>query len=650
MEIFKNSCSLDCFDVCKIDVFKENGKVIKLQGNKEHNLTDGFLCSKGLKHLNRLYDKNRILRPLLKVGENFEEISFEKALEIIKIKLNEIKNNDSINSIIHYSESGAGGLLKGIHDIFFNFLGGISTASGGTCWSAGCAAHDYDFGDRKTSDLDDMKNAKVIILWSRNPAITSVHLYKKLIEMKKLGVKIITIDFRKNETSIISDLHINVKGGSDGALALALCKMAFENNLVDYNFSKNNIIGFDKFELYLKTISLSELLSDCGVTKSEITKLLEYISLGNIMTFIGYGLQRYVNGGNNVRAIDALMSITGNIGKSGAGVFYSSKIYPQVLNRDPYKSLNFAKNSREFPITKFSEFVTENKVMAIFISKANPLNQLPNLNKTIEAYKSIPFKVCFDMFLTDTAKNSDLVIPVTNTLESEDIIYSSMLMPSLMYNEKVVDPLDYRMDEFEFFKELAKILELKEYPQVSKVEYLNKILAPLNIDVESLKKQDINIEKGYIAWENKRFKTPSGKIEIYSETALKNGFEPMPIFIKATKGSKEYPIRLVTPHSKESLFNQHIGDSESISKIYISIENLSNLQEGDIVIVFSKKGSILSQLKVDSTLKKDEAYIFMQWSKKQGNPNFLTSSIPSDIGGQVAYYDTFINIKKYNTK
>ena len=646
MEIFKNSCSLDCFDVCKIDVYKENGKVVKLQGNKEHNLTDGFLCSKGLKHLNRLYDENRILKPLLKVGEGFKEISFEEALDILKNRLSEIKNSNSTNSIIHYSESGAGGLLKGIHDIFFNFLGGISTASGGTCWSAGCAAHDYDFGGRKTSDLDDMKNAKVIILWSRNPAITSVHLYKKLIEMKKLGVKIITIDFRTNETSVISDLHINVKGGSDGALALALCKMAFEHNLVDYNFSKNNIVGFETFKEYLDTITLDELLLDCGITKDTITKLLDYISLGNIMTFIGYGLQRYVNGGNSVRAIDALMSITGNVGKSGTGVFYSSKIYPQVLDRDPYKSSNFAKNSREFPITKFSEFVAENEIKAIFISKANPLNQLPNLNKTLEAYKSIPLKVCFDMFLTDTAKNSDLIIPVTNTLESEDIIYSSMLMPSLMYNEKVVEPLDYRMDEFEFFKELARDLDLKNYPQVSKTEYLNKVLAPLNINVEDLKKQDLNIEKGYIAWEDKKFKTPSEKIEIYSETALADGFEPMPIFMKATKGSDEYPIRLVTPHCKDSLFNQHVGDIDGISSIYLSVKNIENFQEGEIVIVSSQNGSILSQVKIDSNLKKDEAYIFMQWSKKQGNPNFLTNSLSSDIGGQVAYYDTFINIRK----
>lgn len=120
----------------------------------------------------------------------------------------------------------------------------------------------------------------------------------------------------------------------------------------------------------------------------------------------------------------------------------------------------------------------------------------------------------------------------------------------------------------------------------------------------------------------------------------------MPIFMKATKGSDEYPIRLVTPHCKDSLFNQHVGDIDGISSIYLSVKNIENFQEGEIVIVSSQNGSILSQVKIDSNLKKDEAYIFMQWSKKQGNPNFLTNSLSSDIGGQVAYYDTFVNIRK----
>ncbi|MBC2851880.1 molybdopterin-dependent oxidoreductase [Cetobacterium sp. 8H] len=645
MEIFTNSCSLDCFDVCKIDVYKENNRIIKLEGNKSNKLTDGFLCSKGLKHLDRLYSNDRILKPLLKVDGAFKEISFEESLSVIKNELLNIKQNFSSESIIHYSESGAGGLLKGIEDIFFNFFGGISTASGGTCWSAGSAAHDYDFGDRKTSDLSDLKNVKVIILWSRNPAITSIHLYKKILKAKKNGAKIITVDFRKNESSLISDLHINLEAGSDGTFALALCKLIFERKLQDIIFCNDNIIGLNEFKEYLSTLDFTILLNECNLTFSSLETFLSYISLGNVMTFIGYGLQRYSNGGNNVRCIDALMSITGNIGKKGAGVFYSSKVYPEILNRDPYNSSSFAINSREFPVTNFSDFIIDNNIKAIFVSKANPLTQLPNLNKTLTAYKSIPFKVCFDMFMTDTAKNSDLIIPVTNTLETEDIIYSSMLMPYLMYNHKVVNPIHELMDEYEFFKQLALSLNLSNYPQVSKEEYLNKVLSPLKITLNDLKKQDINIQKGYIAWENLKFKTPSGKIEIYSETALKDGFNPLPIFIKTLKGDDNYPIRLVSPHSKESLFSQHNLNESEFSQLFISPLNFNDYTEGDIVKVSSKNGSIYSQIFIDPSLKQNEAYIFMKWNNKQGNPNFLTDSLISDIGGQVAYYDTFINIK-----
>ena len=645
MEIFTNSCSLDCFDACKMDVHKKNNRVVQITGNKNNELTDGFLCSKGLKHLNRLYDKDRLLNPLLKVNGVFQPISFEEALEIIKNKLLDIKKSGS-ESIIHYAESGAGGLLKGIEDIFFNFFGGISTAFGGTCWSAGSAAQDYDFGDKKTSDLIYLKNAKTIILWSRNPAVTSIHLYKKIIKAKKNGTKIITIDFRKNETSLISDLHISLKAGSDGALALALSKILLERKINDIIFCNNNIIGLKCFEDYLKTLDLQELLNECGLSLDIFNSILSYFSTGNIMTFLGYGLQRYSNGGNSVRCIDALMSITGNIGTKGSGIFYSNRVYPQLLNKDPYNSLSFAKNAREFPIVDFPNFVESNKIQAIFISKANPLTQLPNLNQTLKTFNSIPFKVCFDMFMTDTAEHSDLIIPVTNTLETEDILYSSMLMPSLMYNHKVIDPLNKLMDEYEFFKKLALKLNMTNYPQVSKEEYLNNVLLPLNITVEDLKLKDINIQKGYIAWEDKKFKTPSGKIEIFSKTALKDGFNPMPVFMKSLVGNSNYPIRLVSPHSKDSLFSQHTSKNIKYSTLFISDKNSINYTEGDIVKVSSKNGSIYSQLFIDPSLRLNEAYIFMKWNNQQGNPNFLTENLVSDIGGQVAYYDTFINIAK----
>lgn len=120
----------------------------------------------------------------------------------------------------------------------------------------------------------------------------------------------------------------------------------------------------------------------------------------------------------------------------------------------------------------------------------------------------------------------------------------------------------------------------------------------------------------------------------------------MPVFMKSLVGNSNYPIRLVSPHSKDSLFSQHTSKNIKYSTLFISDKNSINYTEGDIVKVSSKNGSIYSQLFIDPSLRLNEAYIFMKWNNQQGNPNFLTENLVSDIGGQVAYYDTFINIAK----
>ena len=152
------------------------------------------------------------------------------------------------------------------------------------------------------------------------------------------------------------------------------------------------------------------------------------------------------------------------------------------------------------------------------ITKSNLLNQLPNLNKLKDAIRKIEFKVCFDMFMTDTAKECDLFIPTTSTLESEDLLFSSMMNPYLIFNEKLIEPKEELMDEYYFFREIARRLELKDYPMVEKREYLNEVIEPLkNIikkyDLDKIRDDYITIHKS-IAWEDKKFLTTSGKIEI----------------------------------------------------------------------------------------------------------------------------------------
>ncbi|MEG1365561.1 MAG: molybdopterin-dependent oxidoreductase, partial [Cetobacterium sp.] len=228
--------------------------------------------------------------------------------------------------------------------------------------------------------------------------------------------------------------------------------------------------------------------------------------------YVGYGMQKYKNGGNNIRAIDALGAISGQIRFAGGGINYANRVYPDIINLDPYNSENHGENRFFYTsyISKFIDEVSISKVpikMAV-ITKSNLLNQLADINSIKDAFDTIEFKVCFDMFMTDTAKTCDLFIPCTNTLESEDLIYSSMTNPYITYNEKAVNPKDALMDEYYFFREIAKKLELDNYPMVSKVEYLSKVIEPLSkfdkyLNLDKIKNSYFTIHNP-IAWEDKK--------------------------------------------------------------------------------------------------------------------------------------------------
>ena len=276
--------------------------------------------------------------------------------------------------------------------------------------------------------------------------------------------------------------------------------------------------------------------------------------------------------------------------------------------------------------------------MAI-ITKSNLLNQLPNLNKLKSSMDNIEFKVCFDMFMTDTAKACDMFIPTTSTLESEDLIYSSMTNPYITYNEKALEPKNIYMDEYYFFMELAKRMGIEEYPRVSKREYLTKIIEPLkdyyeDISLDKIKDEYITIHKS-VAWEDKKFLTPSGKFEIsLCEDSL-------------SYNDKE-KIRLLTNHGRDSLSSQHLMDVEGIANAYIN-EKLAlkkGLANNEVVNLKSENGSIKVKVIIDESIGDNIVMMYVGWWDKHGNPNMLTNSGISDIGGQITYNETFIDIEK----
>ena len=668
MKQLSHGCTLDCADCCKFKIYVDKDEVIKIEGDKEHPYTKGFICKKGLAHLNRAKHERRIYKPLIKVKGEWKEIEFNKAIDIMAKKLNEYKNEFGSKSILYYEQYGNGALLKSVGEKFFNFFGGVSLPKGGPCWSAGIAAQKLDFGDSRSHSLDDMMNSKNIFVWGKNPANTTIHTMQSIRKAKANGSKVIVIDPIETSTTKLADKYVRIKPNGDLALALAMGKIIIENNLYDEEYIRLYVNGFEAYKKYLLSLNIEELACECGIKISEITELVNLYCEKYSTILLGFGIQKYKNGGKVIRTIDALGAITGQIGFSGGGVNYANKVYPNILNSDPYNSEGFATN-RYFYVSEISEFIEKcclgstyykNDIftnckgdnncyelnipikMAV-ITKSNLINQLPNISKLKEALSKVEFKVCFDMFMTDTAKECDLFIPVTSQLESEDLLFSSMMNPYLIYNEKAIEPREEAMDEYYFFMELAKKLEMKNYPYVTKREYLDKVISPLknnnsDISLEYLKNNYFTLHED-IAWKDKKFANESGKFEIIS-------FEESDKDIYADK--KEDKLRLLTNHGRDSLSSQHFMDEEGIAIAYINEESakIFNIDNEEIICLKSDNGQVDVKIRVDNSIGNSIVMMFVGWWERHGNPNFLTNSGISDIGGQITYNETFIEIIK----
>ena len=664
MKALSHGCTLDCFDCCKFNIYVEDNEILKIVGDKNHPFTKGFVCKKGLAHLDRLKHKDRIYNPLLKVNGEWKAISFNEALLILAEKLSYYKEKYSSKSILYYEQYGNGSLLKSIGNIFFNFYGGVSKSKGGPCWSAGIKAQTFNFGDVKSHSLEDMFNSKSIFIWGKNPAFTSVHTIQCIKKAKAKGSKIVVIDPIYTKTAEIADKYIRIKPNGDGALALAMGKIIVEKKLYDEEYINKYVNGFEEYKKYIDSLSLEKLIEISGVSKEEIEELVSLYTNKYSTILLGYGMQKYKNGGNTISLVDILGAITGQIGFSGGGINYANKVYPKVINSDPYNSESFGEN-RFFYVSEMADFINssfENKdyyneeniyvnnninselksfntpIKTAIITKSNLLNQLANLNELKEAFSKIEFKVCFDMFMTDTAKECDLFIPTTSTLESEDLIYSSMTNPYIIYNEKAAEPKERLMDEYEFFKELARILKIENYPYVDKKEYLTKVIEPLKmyndeIDIEYLKDNYFTIHKP-IAWEDKKFETKSGKFEIFfNDNLYKDNIY-------------EEKFTLLTNHTRDSLSSQHMMDEEGISIAYINEKMAKKLKLNNdaMVTLKNKNGKINVKLKIDNMVADNVVLMYVGWWTKHGNPNYLTESGISDIGGQVTYNETKVEI------
>lgn len=450
-KIYRNACPRNCYDTCSLKTWVKDGVITFVEGAPESTFTHGTPCVKGLSYPRRVYSPDRIKYPMaqdVRGSGNWRRISWEEAMQRIAARMLEIKKKDgSMLGLALTKYSGKFGVLNYAVEGMMSSLGYTTRFAGTPCWPAGIDAQNYDMGDMWCNDPEDMVKAKYIIIWGANPAWCSMHSMKYIYQAREKGAKVVVIDPLLSQTAAKADLYLRVRPGSDGALALGMARHLVDKGLVDQNFVNNDAHGYPEFEAYLRNHVTVEWAAEiCGLSADVIRQLAEeFTAVKPATVWIGYGMQRHVNGGANVRAIDAFVAMSGNIGVEGGGARYGHLHtwgfnYNAMLQKPPEGAIGIpgaAGTTSEFGAAAGSDAVqysdrslninqtaqgileaNDPPVRMLWVACKNPFAQDFDRSKMKKAFEKLEMVVCADQFFNETVQHADIVLPVTTALKS----------------------------------------------------------------------------------------------------------------------------------------------------------------------------------------------------------------------------------------
>jgi anaerobic selenocysteine-containing dehydrogenase len=660
----------------------EDGRATKVSGDPDHSPTQGFLCTKVARYLERVYHPDRVLYPMRRNGAKgegrFERISWDEALGTIARRFTDIaQSSDGPEAILPYSYGGTMGIVNsGSMDRRFFHRLGASKLARTICSSAGGEALNLTVGAKVGTDVENFHRARLIVLWGTNTLSSNIHLWPQIKEALANGARLIGVDPYRNHTHDHCHQLIQVRPGTDAALALAMMNVIIAEGLEDRDYIDRYTLGFDKLRERAAEFPPGRAAQICGVGEEEIICFArEYAITRPAAIRMNYGLQRHAGGGMAVRTIACLPALTGAWRDAGGGVLLSTsglvEFDKQVLERPDL----IPPHTRTINMTRLGEALTEAQppVRAIYVYNSNPAAIAPDQSKVLEGFRREDlFTVVHEQFQTDTADYADILLPATTQLEHRDMIkpYGHYY---LVYNEPAIAPLGEAKPNWEVFQLLAKRMGFDdECFEDTDEDIIRQALASdqpalRGIDLDKLKQHGwarMNVPETFAPFADGNFPTPSGKCEFYSEALERAGLDPLPAFIPPRESpdsapdlAARYPLQLISPPANSFLNTtfSHLASflkSEREPFIQLSAMDASNrgITDGDTVRVWNDRGECELKARITDRVKPGVAVALSIWWNKlspgRTNVNQLASQELTDIGAGATFFDNLVEVAK----
>jgi formate dehydrogenase len=662
-----------------MEVEVEDNRIVALRGDKDHPLTRGFLCPKGIASHELVTDPLRLRYPYERTGDSWNRIPWSEAYEKISRRLRQIISRHGKNSVALYY--GGGNATSSVNymlaDGFLRALGSDRMYNVLTLeFTNRYLVMQKMYGKQFKVTQPDLDRTDCLLIFGSNPMVSLDHpgIVASLKGLKSRGAKLIVVDPRRTETARMADMHVDILPGTDLYMLRAIHAHIFRKGLQDKGFLDNHCKGGEMLE-QLSDLSPEDAAPMCGVPPETITRVAEaFATAGSASAVCKLGVNVSRNCTLTYWLVEALNAVTGNVDRPGGLMFN-----PGILDLDLLSMVSAGFKQRKshiggfpyltnsHPASELSRAILQDspdRVRALIVDAGDPALLFPNSSRFDEAAEKLELLVSVDIYMNETAQKAHFVLPATNFFEKDDLYVTfpdHFPYPFAQWKHKVVDPPAEVKPEWEIFQDLSRhmgVPVLNQWPMelmfrggelLGKMfgtperfafdpkNYYRLMLGALGkVKFGKLMKHPHGVKAGDIQFGKalKRMATPSKKLDVAPQEfieALKRVGPPQNV-------SDRFPLLLITgersPHTKNTQLRgvTTLTQRQSGNFLRVNADDAlsASIRDGDTVEVATEHGAAAVQALVTQDIRRGVVSMTHGWGRRLFHPE--AKPIPEEHG------------------
>ncbi|MCD8129532.1 MAG: molybdopterin-dependent oxidoreductase [Oscillospiraceae bacterium] len=624
-ELKKSVCEI-CLANCGVDAYVQDGRVVRVEGSRECQ-NRGRLCVKGYASREYIYREDRIRTPLRRVGARgegkFEPISWEEAYREIAAHLNRYKAEYGADSVAFYA-----GYSKWYRTMFHRFAHSFGTLNYGTesssCFQAMRMANILCGGTMARADI---ANTDLFIGWGYNPFYSGVFTFDQIDALREKGAKLLIVDPKLTPTAQLADLHLQIRAGTDGALALFFGNYLIAHDAIDHDYIARHVHGFAEYAEYVRQFPVERAAEITGERAEKLNRAAQMlVDCPRFCSQVGSApLTHHRNGVQNIRAVLALSSITGNYDRAGGNI--PTEFSDPHINADCHVGdAEFIARTRpadakpkigsaRFPV--WSELIGEFQAMdlsrqilegtpypikAVFALGMNA-RMFPGNDRLFQALEQIDFFADVDIFMNRTAAYADIVLPACTSFERSQFqsafVGAYMNPMTVRYLSPAIQPLYESKSDADILCELSAYLDMDDPVLTAGYDACASfMLRKVGVTLAELKSTSratrIPGKEPYFPGDNTAYgyRTPTGKFELTSEVLRRHGYDALPTYTPGEDDVPDYPFLLIA--GGRLPFHFHSRFQNSGLKDIFRPESMADINPGDAQRLDLRQGSAVT--------------------------------------------------------